>query len=146
MSLMTRRSMTILTRPIGRWKIGTPRGSISASRFSTKGPLCNRNKFLKPIYDLQFEVDGTLVDGGRHKLKPKLHNPLPVKEGLAEKLRLQGYTVEEALPPLTLLNLARKSGALDIRANEALGVVRRYTQLQGTKEELWEAEFCASKY
>jgi hypothetical protein len=141
MSLVSPRLITMLSRSVRRWKISNPRNSISGSGFSTKASLNNGNKFLKPLYDSQFEADGTPLI----RVKPKPTNSLPIRKSLAEQLRSQGYTVEESLPPLKRLDEVKKAGILDIRGGKGLDIVRRFIQLAGTKEGLWEAEFCAGK-
>lgn len=140
MFLKPRQSISSVSGSIRLWKI-TPWYSIARSEFSTGATFNSGKQFLKRLYDSQFEADGTPVA----RRKPKNPNPSSIKKGLADQLRLQGYVAEDGLPPLTLLHQAEKSGALNIGANDALGIVRRYIQIAGTKEGLWEADFCTGE-
>ncbi|RFU33541.1 hypothetical protein B7463_g2821, partial [Scytalidium lignicola] len=52
------------------------------------------------------------------------------------------FSSAEALPPLTLLNSASKSGALDIEPEVALQALRQYQNLSQTGSTGWETQLC----
>jgi len=56
------------------------------------------------------------------------------------------YDVEESLPPIALLNAARKSSALDVEPDNALEFLRRYQEEPGKSSGGWEQRLCDGKY
>jgi hypothetical protein len=52
------------------------------------------------------------------------------------------YDFEDSLPPIALLNSARKSGALTIEPHEALQFLREYLALDGKSNAGWEQRLC----
>lgn len=50
--------------------------------------------------------------------------------------------IEESLPPLVLLNSARKSGVLSIEPEKALEFLRQYHELSTKHGGLWEQKLC----
>jgi hypothetical protein len=56
------------------------------------------------------------------------------------------YDFEESLPPIALLNAARKSGALVVEPHEALHFLREYQALDGKSNPGWEQRLCNGEY
>lgn len=52
------------------------------------------------------------------------------------------YDHEESLPPITLLDAARKSGALAVEPDEALQFLREFQALAGKSNTGWEERLC----
>jgi hypothetical protein len=52
------------------------------------------------------------------------------------------YDSEDSLPPIALLNSARKSGALVIEPHEAVQFLREYLALDGKSNAGWEQRLC----
>jgi TPR repeat protein len=55
------------------------------------------------------------------------------------------YDFEESLPPIVLLDAARKSGALVVEPDKALGFLREYHALAGKPTAGWERKLCTSE-
>ena len=60
--------------------------------------------------------------------------------GSARVKRTYGH--EESLPPIALLEAARKSGALTVKPDEALHFLREYQALAGKSNTGWEQRLC----
>lgn len=50
--------------------------------------------------------------------------------------------IEESLPPYNLLDMGHKSGAVELKPEEALGLLRKYHQAFLLKGHSWESRFC----
>ena len=55
------------------------------------------------------------------------------------------YSSEESLPPISLINSARKSGALVIEPVKALGFLRQYQELAARPTPGWEQSLCTGE-
>jgi hypothetical protein len=53
--------------------------------------------------------------------------------------------IEESLPPVSLLQSASKSGALDVHPEKALEILRDYQELAKKSSPGWEAKLCTGK-
>ena len=52
------------------------------------------------------------------------------------------YNHEDSLPPIALLDAAKKSGALAVEPDEALQFLREYQALAGKSNTGWEQKLC----
>jgi hypothetical protein len=57
----------------------------------------------------------------------------------------KSYHAEECLPPVALLQSARKSGALEIEVEKAVEVLREYQEVEATSSKGWEQKLCNGK-
>jgi hypothetical protein len=73
------------------------------------------------------------------KRSPKVRATNPPAGGLRIK---RTYDYEESLPPIALLNAARKSGALAVEPDQALEFLREYQALAGKSNAGWEQRLC----
>lgn len=55
-------------------------------------------------------------------------------------------SIEESLPPMVLLNAARKSGVLSVEPEKALEFLRQYQQLSGRPGGTWEQKLCDGQH
>jgi hypothetical protein len=55
------------------------------------------------------------------------------------------YSSEESLPPISLINSARKSGALVIESGKSLEFLRQYQELAARPTPGWEQNLCAGE-
>ena len=55
------------------------------------------------------------------------------------------YKSEEALPPLVILEAARKSGVINISPEKALDLLRRYQELEKQRDKVWEEQLCTGQ-
>ncbi|RDL37455.1 uncharacterized protein BP5553_04888 [Venustampulla echinocandica] len=55
----------------------------------------------------------------------------------------QNLSVDEALPPITMLSVAKKSGVIDIEPEKALEFLREYTKASASSTGDWEQKLCA---
>jgi hypothetical protein len=55
------------------------------------------------------------------------------------------YSSEESLPPISLINSARKSGALVIESGKALEFLRQYQELSARPTPGWEQNLCTGE-
>jgi len=76
----------------------------------------------------------------RRSLRVKAASPAP---GAVRVKRT--YDFEDSLPPIALLNSARKSGALVIGSHEALQFLREYLALDGKSNAGWEQRLCSGE-
>ncbi|PMD49573.1 HCP-like protein [Hyaloscypha bicolor E] len=73
------------------------------------------------------------------KRSPKVRATNPPAGGLRIK---RTYEYEESLPPIALLNAARKSGALAVEPDQALEFLREYQALAGKSNAGWKQRLC----
>lgn len=67
--------------------------------------------------------------------------PAPKKPMISPQV--QKASVEEQLPPVALLKLGNKSGALDIEPDRALSILRDYVDVSAQRQAgTWEKRFC----
>lgn len=81
-------------------------------------------------------------------LKSHEYRPKPARTILGRTSRVlspntaANYDPEEALPPRVILEAGTKSGALKMRPDEALELLRRYQARQKRASKGWEAKLC----
>lgn len=54
----------------------------------------------------------------------------------------RNFSIDNALPPLSMLRSAHKANALDIDAQEALGILRQFSSQSQLGALGWEQKFC----
>jgi hypothetical protein len=104
-------------------------------------PLIEKSRLV--LRSRNFHVTPFLGARPAPKRSPKVKaaNPPPG----AGRLK-RTYDFEESLPPISLLNSARKSGALVVEPHEALHFLRGYQALDGKSNPGWEERLCNGGY